>query len=305
MRLAFLACVERGNLENQTRLLCRSIRRFGGRLRHAPIHTFQPRRGTAITPESLADLEALGVQHHTEILNPDFDHYPIGNKILVSAWAEEQLEETLLVFLDSDTLLLAEPSDWLLPEGLDAAASPCVRWLGGIASSGPADPVDPYWREAYRLCGVNARPFVRSLVDRRRVRAYFNGGLVVARRRAGLFRQWREDFLCLMRRRHFPPDPKRGINNMDEISLGITLARVFDRVRILDERHNYPLHRRAELAAPASHAQFEELVHVHYHGWFNQPGYLASLDPPFDNGGRIRAWLEPFLPFTPHLEGGY
>src|SRR5439155_21712611 len=59
MGLAFLACVERGPLEEQTTLLCRSIRRYGGRFRAAPIYAFQPRAGHDIAPETRRTLEAL------------------------------------------------------------------------------------------------------------------------------------------------------------------------------------------------------------------------------------------------------
>ena len=60
MSLAFVACIESGPLEDQTILLCRSIRRFAGRFRDAPIYTFQPRAGTAIARETLDVLNQWG-----------------------------------------------------------------------------------------------------------------------------------------------------------------------------------------------------------------------------------------------------
>ena len=63
--IAFVACVESGYLENQTMLLCRSIRRYAGKYRDAPIYTFQPRRGTTIGNDTLAGLNELGVVHDT------------------------------------------------------------------------------------------------------------------------------------------------------------------------------------------------------------------------------------------------
>src|SRR5206468_1581120 len=50
--LAFVACVEQGSLEEKARLLVRSIRRFAGAHREAPIHTFAPRAGRGIGEET-------------------------------------------------------------------------------------------------------------------------------------------------------------------------------------------------------------------------------------------------------------
>ncbi len=301
MTIAFLACVEQGNLENQTRMLCHSIRKFGGSLSGAAIHTFRPRGGPKLSSSTLAELRSLRVIHHDQALNTEYAYYGVGNKIFVSAWAEEHLEEEFLVFLDSDTLLLNEPSEWLLSEDVDAAACPGVRWEGGIASRGPEDPKDVYWKAAYDICGVKEEPFVTSVVDQQQIRAYFNGGLIVSRREAGIFRSWRANFTTLMKRGHYPPDKNRGINNMDEIALGISLAKSFERLKILDERYNYPLHRRSELQGSARFAELEDLIHLHYHGWFNRPGYLDSLNPGFNPDSPLLSWIQSFLPFAPYI----
>jgi hypothetical protein len=299
--VAFIACVESGYLENQTMLLCRSIRRYAGRYRNAPIYTFQPRRGTAIGRDTLAVLNELGVVHDTRPLNVEFHTYAIANKILCSAWAEENLRNDTLVFVDSDTIMTGEPSDLDLSGEVDGAARPCNRWEGGISSIGPGDPNEPYWQRVYASCGLTAEPFVESVVDRKRVRAYFSSGLVAVIRDAGLFAQWREDFFRLVRAGHIPD--ARRIRQMDEISLAATFGRVFDRVRVLDWRYNYLLYRRPELGSPAREAQLEDLIHVHYRFWFNQPGYLHRIQPSFIPSSEIIQWLDRYLPFQPLVEG--
>src|SRR5262245_48976011 len=96
--VAFVACVESGYLENQTMLLCRSIRKYAGKYRDAPIYTFQPRVGTEVNNATLAVLNDLGVIHDTRPLNVEFYNYAIANKILCCAWAEENLDQDTLVF---------------------------------------------------------------------------------------------------------------------------------------------------------------------------------------------------------------
>jgi hypothetical protein len=295
--LAFVCCVERGALESQALLLVRSLRRFGGRFRDAPVHTFAPRRGREPRAGVVAELAEMGAVHHEEILNRDLPSYAYANKIFACARAEEMLAEDVLVFLDTDTLMTGEPADLDLPAGIDFAALPVAN--ARMGSQGPADRNEPYWRGVYQLCGIDSEPFVHAVIDGRRIRAYFNSGLVAVRRSAGLFGRWRDDLLRLLRARHTEGPP--GLAGMDEVALAATLGRAFARGRVLDLRYNYPLQRveRHLLPAPWREARLEELVHVHYRFWFHLPGYLRRLDPPLDPDGAVFRWLEPRLPLEP------
>ena len=305
MSLAFVCCVERGALEGQALLLVRSIRRFGGRFREAPVHTFAPRKGREPRAGVVAQLEEMGAIHHGvtgEPLNQDFQGYVYANKILACARAEETLAEDLLVFLDTDTLVTGEPADLDLPAGIDFAALPVAN--ARMGSQGPGDRNEPYWRGVYQLCGIDSggvagEPFVHAVIDGRRIRAYFNSGLVAVRRGAGLFGRWRDDFLRLMRARHTDGPP--GLAGMDEVALAATLGRAFARGRVLDLRYNYPLQRveRHLLPPPWREARLEDLAHVHYRFWFHLPGYLRHLDPPLDSDDEVFRWLEPQLPLEP------
>jgi hypothetical protein len=313
-KLAFVICVEKGELEGQAELLCRSIRQFCGRYRDAPIHTFAPRPGAQVGRCLLNVFDALGVVHHTEPLNVEYAHYPIANKIFVSARAEEILNEDVLVFVDTDTIFTGAPLDLDLSSNFNAAARPCNRWDGGKSSMGLQDPRENYWQMMYTVAGLKVQPFVRTVIDQKEVRAYFSGGLVACRRRARIFRQWRSDFLLLMETGNHTGDKLAGllnkteamnpcsaarIRNMDELSLAITLGRIFDRVCVLDNRYNYLLYRRSILPSPWNRAQLEELVHVHYRFWFKKPGYLDEVVPCFCPGGRTLGWLKQHLPLKP------
>lgn len=299
MNVAFLVCVEKGNLENQAMLLCRSIRRFGGRFGNAPIHCFKPRQGPSLGLETMALFEQLHVSFHDEVLNPDFDCYPIFNKVFVCAWAERNLGEEILVFLDSDSAILQEPSDFFLPAGVAAAVRPVDR--KNKASAGPRDRQEAYWQKLYDLTGVQARPFVQTAVNGQTIRGYWNAGLIVARRSAGVFGDWRRDFELLMKAKHFPPHDG-PLNNMDQFSLATSLSRIHPQVRTLDYRYNYNLQLRALYAPAERSADLAELVHIHYHLCFNQPDFLQTVDPPLDRHSAIYRWLNGYLPFHPVLE---
>lgn len=294
MTLAFLACVEPGNLENQGLLLFRSIRRFGGRFADAPIYSFQPRSGGPLRAETLRTMDELGVCHRTEVLNGRFPDYPISNKVFVSSWAEAHLDEDVLVFCDSDTIFVGEPQALELDQGV--AVRPVDHRNRG--SKGPGSREDPYWRRLYEICGITAEPYVSTAIEGERIRAFWNAGLVAARRTTGLFHAWERDFLQLMDAGHLPGGQ---ITFMDQLALAATLAREPGLVRQLDARYNYALPKRSVMRAPERDYQLEDLIHVHYHRWFNKPGFLGSLRPPLERDP-IYGWLERFLPFEPLIE---
>jgi hypothetical protein len=295
--LAFLLCVEGGRLEEEAKLLCRSIRRYAGRYRDAAIHTFQPRRDRDVGKETLAALRDCGAVHHTEVLNDLLAEHGTLNKVFVCARAEEILSEDVLVFLDTDTVVTGEPLDLDLAADVDGAARPAESTH--LNSRGPDDPRDGYWRELYRFFDLRAEPYVETELGNR-VRAFFSAGLVAVRRRAGLFRSWRSDFWRLVRCGLVPPG---SMHRMDEVALTATLVRAGERVWVLDGRYNYLVYRRSRMPARWRQARLEDLVHLHYRQCFHHPGYLRSLDPPFDPESETLQWLERQLPLAPLHEG--
>jgi hypothetical protein len=294
MRLAFVACVEPGRLEAQGVLLFESIRRFAGRFADSPILSFQPRDPGPLQRVTRHALRRLGVEHHVERLNREFEHVPAANKLFATAWAEANLDVDVVVFVDSDTFFCGEPDELALEADRVAGLRPANK--KNVASTGPDDRKDGYWQKVYALCGVPEPPFVETTVDRVRVRAYWNAGLMAFRRSEGLSERWLACFRTLLEADHLPYN---GVKNADQVALAAALAPVAERVVILDPRYNYPLPKRALLPEPWCRAELEALRHVHYFRWFNKPGYLDEIEPPLAADSELRAWLAERLPLTP------
>jgi hypothetical protein len=81
LEVVFVLCVEANRLAPQARLLCGSLRAFGGRYRHAPIIAISPRPRLALDAESRAQLEALGATYVVESLNETGSPYGTINRI--------------------------------------------------------------------------------------------------------------------------------------------------------------------------------------------------------------------------------
>lgn len=297
MNLSFLFCVETGYLEPQSLLLARSIRRWGRRYAQCPIHAFKPREGPPLLPATLHGLQALSVVLHDEPLNHEYSFYPFANKIYACARAEQILQEDTLVFCDSDTAFLGEPVDFDLPLNMNIALQPVVSV--GQGSTGPGHKNDPFWQRMYQMVGVNHALYVNTMEQGIQIRGYWNAGLIVARRSAEIFKQWLQIFQVLMKADHIPPSG--NINNMDQLSLAATLAQSPERIYHLDHRYNYALPRRALFRGAMRTIDLDELIHIHYHRWFNRVMFLELLKPPLRQDTAEYLWLKQFLPFYPTM----
>jgi hypothetical protein len=294
--LAFLICVEHGRLENEAVLLAESIRRWAGGAADAPIYAFSPRPDFQPEPETIERLERLGATHVTEALIPDLPGgLPTFNKVFVSAWAERELEHETLVFTDTDTVVLNEPAALLAGDWV-AAARPVDRRIAGSRGKGKNE---PFWRRMYEALGVSSEPFIETAVGKMTIRAYWNSGLLAARRTAGLFDAWERGLKMLFDRDivyHRMPQ------FMDQLSWAAVTADYHDRMLVLPPAYNYPLRQRGGLEDDARDLDLAEIAHLHYRLFFHLAEPLAAVSPPFDPGSEQYAWLNERLPIEPLVD---
>jgi len=295
---AFLICVEHGRLESEAILLVESLRAWGGACAQAPVYAFAPRPGLHPEPATIERLEDLGVRVIDEPLVAErFADEPTLNKIAVSAWAERELDHEILVFTDTDSIFLGEPRE-LMEGDWVAAARPVDRRIAGSRGKGKNE---PYWRKMYDELGVQGSPFVRTAVGDQEIRAYWNSGLLAARRSAGLFDAWERAITQLFDAELIP---NKWPNFMDQLSWAAVTADHHDQVRILSVAYNYPLRHRASLSPEAIDLDLADLVHMHYRLWFHMPDSLPKVNPPFDPGSDRYAWLTERVPLQPIVEEG-
>ena len=299
MSLAFLLCVERGPLESQSLLCVESLRAFGGALAETPVYAFAPRAGERPSAATAGALGDLGVTMVDEPLNPDHPDLPHTNKVFAAAWAEANVEAEAIVFADSDTVFLGEPA--ALAGEWDAAARPVGAVNMGSTGEGHKNEGD--WQLLYDELGVEARPFVETVVSETRIRAYFNAGLVGFRRGSGLATAWRDATLRLLDSPVARRAPLR--RQIDQLALGGVLAEPFDRVRVLPDTYNYPLPKRVKLPERLQALDLDDLVHVHGHKWLHLPGFLTEVRPQLDSSSERYRWLDQRLPLEPTIEGPF
>ncbi|MEO8075147.1 MAG: hypothetical protein ABI818_02385 [Acidobacteriota bacterium] len=285
----FVLCIENNAIGAQAVLLCESIRRFGGRYRDAPILAVAPRPGLGIDATTRRQLDAMAVEYAEEPLNRVCPEYGSANRVFAAAWAEPRARTEWVVVLDSDTLFFDE---LLLPAGADVAARPVDS--KGSTSEGPGDPFEDYWARLAELQGVtlDRLPFVRTTDGRHRVRASYNGGLVVVRRECGILRAW-ADLFSRSVAAHLKPwqgDAPRVFASTgfvgeeasaywgsNQAAAALAIWSTTRRVLHYPATYNVPLHLLLERPDLAGASRAAPPVHVHYHWLFTEPYYRAAL----------------------------
>lgn len=294
--VALVICAEPGFLEPQTQLLIRSVRRWAGRFANMPIHVYKPRESRPFCDEMLALCKAEGVAVHSEPLNTTHADYPMANPIYVGLEAERSLNYEFIVLCDCDTVILGPPEEFLLPDGVNVGVQPVRKANRG--SQGPDDPYDTFWQEMYRVCAVEPRRYVQTMTDRVTIRGYWNAGLVVVRRRAGLMARWLDNF-SRIREAALSQGGRRAA--LDQLALAPTVDLFEDKeICELSYTYNYVIPQRALMVDPEMRAApLDDLILVHYHRWFNREGFLREVEPPFDVTSPKLQWLEQHLPLQP------
>ena len=312
--VGFVACIEGGVLEAQALLLFESIRRYTGPFKNCSIYALSPRAGHGISRHAGKKLDKLAVEYSDIILNTECPEYGSANRVAAAAHIEATRRHDILVILDSDTIFLREPREFVLSPGVDAAVRPVD--VKGISTSGRMDLFDTYWRDLCRCCGADYEgiPWGKSLIDCESIKANYNGGLVVVRSELGILHRWADFFFKSVREGLRPyadgPAFQAGAGwvssevgkfwGSNQAALSVAIWSTSTRVQELPMTYNYPLHLHSRIDPALAADVFPSLVHVHYHWLFGKDS--LSANPLFLRDGPLseeqRAWLCSATPLS-------
>lgn len=308
----FVACIEDGVLTSQALLLFESIRLYSGLFSGCELYALSPRPGRVITPDARGRLRDLNVHYIDESLNTDCPEYGSANRVAAAAYIEDKCNHDTLVILDSDTVFLREPVAFNLPSNVDVAVRPVD--VKGMCSSGSEDPYDAYWHDLCQCNGVEYSdvPLITSFVDSQRVKASYNGGLVVARGDLGIMRRWADYFFTSIVRGLRPRTTDKPLRSgagwvvprahelwgSNQAALSLAIWSTTRRVQLLPPTYNYPLHMHRNIPPETRDVTFPSLVHAHYH-WLFEADELSSNPLLQSNGPSSREQIEWLISRSP------
>lgn len=292
-RVCFIICTERGSLEKKSLLFARSLRKFGGALADADIHSFAPRAGRDVSSATKTRFQNVGVVHHHFPLNVRFAKFPYANKPLTMAYAERELDHDILVFCDSDQLVLGEPK--AVMDCTDTAIKLRPVDLKGIGARDEDDEEFSYWRRLYEICGTNVpQHFVESTVDNQQLLPYWNAGFIPIRRNAGLAAIWSRNYTKVMEE---GLAPKAGALYEEQSCLAATLVAEGVQVESLPNSYNYPIQFQEQLIDKYRIDDFAQFTTIHYHRIFDDHAKFNPLDPYLDSSEKSE-WIRTQLNAT-------
>lgn len=269
-QIEFCVLVESGPLEKQALLLIESLRRFGGRYADSLVTAISPRSSRRPTKLTKSRLEDLGARYFELNLISNVPEYGPTFKVLALAELERLKGPMILVQIDSDTLFCDEPNFILY--GVDAAARPVD--VKGICTSGLNDDWEQYWLKLADITGIslNDLPFVNTTVCNSRIRATYNGGLIVANRELGLYQKSAKILKKIYQSGLRPYEGIAPIVNagagspsangaqwwgVSQIAFSLATAKLGCTVGLLDKAHNIPVH--------ITDVAQDRPIHLHYH----------------------------------------
>tara|TARA_B100001778_G_C18494519_1_gene586640 strand:- start:8 stop:970 length:963 start_codon:yes stop_codon:yes gene_type:complete len=282
--VAFIICSEKGALEKKSILFAKSLRKFGGDLKDAPIYSLAPRAGRNISEDTLTSFKKLNVNHLYKPLNVKYSTYDFANKIITCTFFEKQLTEDILVFCDSDQLVLGNLNELLLDQEDLAMQHVAIKGIGTNEKDENAN----YWKKLYELTNVK-EPRHITLSNSEQILEYYNAGLIVVKRRLGLFEKWSENFDLVMQSQI---RPTKGDFFIEQSVLSATISAMELSVKVLPKGYNFHLLESSDTAETIQKMEKKEISILHYHTSFNAPKKI-ELAKDYENS--IFSWLNSEL----------
>ena len=183
---------------SEVRRMAESIRTFAGKFSRSPIWVYIPNDFVIDDAALKKDLQSLEVKIKTSHTPDEAAWLFYAGKVYAAGEAEKAAEglASVLVFMDSDTIVLSEPTEFDLANDKCLAFCPVMHNRSGSLYDAPPD---PFWSKIYQVLSISDDMLFPMITpaDRQKIRAYFHIGLVVARPEKGILRRLVNDFEAL------------------------------------------------------------------------------------------------------------
>ena len=281
MNIHFATLISRRYWTPETLLLAKSLRSFGGEFADLPITAFHP-KGQDLSSETAVEVKQLGIQLAEYTIPEAAGNFPLGFIPFGAAAAEAHLAQQcdLLIWQLPDTLILAPPTDFALPEEKTLAYRPVHHQnVGSTFSQQP----DAFWQLIYRHTEVpDDRLFRMITCYQEEVRPYFNAGILAVRPRSGILRQWAKVFERTFQHPDFTPffeEQRYAIFMHQAILVGVILHLLApEELVCLPESYNYPLHMHTGYPVDGKVSRLAELVTARYENTLELPEFIQPFE---------------------------
>ncbi|HUX12546.1 MAG TPA: MBL fold metallo-hydrolase, partial [Spirochaetia bacterium] len=282
-QVAFMTYVLSPDQERKAAVLIDSIRTFAGIYSEAPIYVAlgDPE---GIPCESLAGAGVILVPlpQDKAALN-----YLYGVKPLACAEVEKLTSGKFrtLIYLDPESLVLAQP-DAMILDGAHKVSIRPVHLVNNIGQA-PSEPVDGFWGPIYREAGVDPAsvPVVETVVDVKKVRAYYCCIIMSVRPEEGICGEWlrifRDRLNDTVYQKEACGDFLHRVFLHQATLCGVINAKAKpDEIVIPPLAYTYPLGLSDRIPEEKRVSKLSEIVTAAMEQlWDNDPSWMDKLDP--------------------------
>lgn len=175
----------------QALVLARSLRTFGGDMKEAPFWLYLPAELSGLPGKIGHRSSPLNIEIRTSPTPEAAMNYYYSGKTFAAGNAEGAAagHYKILAWLDADNIIVQEPKDFILKDGVSFGWRPVMLKLIG---SDYHKPPDEFWARLYEKLSVKPESIfpITTPVDNEQIRAYFNAGILIVRPERGILRKW-------------------------------------------------------------------------------------------------------------------
>jgi len=260
--------------ELQVSIAIESLRRFGGEIGKSPVFIFIASDKTENLNNSIKIIRNKFYNQNVDIIefqqDINFSEIPFADKISAAAEAEKILKEKFdtLIWLDSDTIFISEPYEFLIPNDFSLGFK--AVHLTNIGSKCD-EQIDEFWHRIYEICKVNVQNIfqIKSMIDRNNIRFYINAGLVITRTKNNIFSNWYFYFKKAIKDKiilSFIKTDRKKLIFLHQAVLSATILTNLNTYELfeLSFTYNYPLHLHQKCPKYLQPNKLEDCITVRY-----------------------------------------
>ena len=278
----FATYVNTERSEKSTFILIESIQAFSGAFCDKPIWCLVPKDDFALSEKVHIRFKDLNVKTIPFKSKSNVD-FPFADLVTAVGHAEDLAlnQAEYLAWLNPNSIILHEPTEFFLSEKIKFGYRPVHHTLIGSLFDAPPD---EFWSLIYDYCDV---PYdsvfpMKTHVDNKVIRPYFNAGCHVTRPKTGLLKMWEEKFFEIYQKK-----PMKQIyeqNNRYKVFLhqavlsGIILSNLEkEEIFEFSSSYNYPLHLFNEDVNENRPLNLNDMTTIRHEGFFEDPNWKETI----------------------------
>lgn len=179
----------------ETPLLISSIRKFAGKYSQSPIWVVTTKKNIEIPSKMIDFFNSKNVTVINLEVKSDIIKLPFIGFTQAAAKAESLAkgETNFLIWLGANSLVINEPKEFILADGINLGFRPVHHTLIGSLYD---KPLDAFWEMIYQKCNVDENKVfpMKTHIDGNTLRPYINSGFLIVRPEKQFLQTWAEHY---------------------------------------------------------------------------------------------------------------